>query len=175
MFRYYQVCCWQSYTHCVNLTAPQLPGVERHLGQWPAEPGTFTLMVSQYPKDPGKQLRCAFSCTAFVPGLTEHYAVAWHRQISSVNYGLSNDVTWNETNLGQAPIVVFWARMQFSKANPGLEGRQKKLLCHQPIQGSFRAAREGAKEEHLTTTAIKHRLVAQPGGVAGAWIFLPLC
>lgn len=127
------------------------------------------------PKRSRKVLRCTSSCTAFVPGPTEHYAVAWHRQISSVNYGLSNDVTWNETNLGHTPIVVFWACMQFSKANPGLEGRQKKLLCHQPMQGSFRAAREGAEREHLTTTAIKHHLVARPGGVAGAWIFLPLC
>lgn len=29
MFRYYQVCSWQSCTHCVNLPTPEAPGVER--------------------------------------------------------------------------------------------------------------------------------------------------
>lgn len=30
MFRYYQACSWQSYTHGVNLPAPEAPGGERH-------------------------------------------------------------------------------------------------------------------------------------------------
>lgn len=36
------------------------------------------------------------------------------RGISSVNYVLSNDVTFSETDLGYQPIVLFWPQTRFT-------------------------------------------------------------
>lgn len=54
-------------------------------------------------------------------------AVQWpaSRGISSVNYILSSNATFSETNMGYQPIVLSWPQTRFSYANPGLEGMQQ--------------------------------------------------
>lgn len=74
MFRYYQVCSWQLHTHCVNLPAPEAPGVERHLPR-------ADRRAQQMPV----QAQCLrpWGCAAWGRGLTQVQDVSMEKMVTS--------------------------------------------------------------------------------------------